>query len=58
MRAICDFAEIALDVKLAGVAHAAMRQHAGLAGAMPRFGGEILGGVGEGAEHRPSSPAS
>src|SRR5580658_9390892 len=33
----------------ARIAHAAMGQHRALAGAMPGLGGEVLGGVGEGA---------
>ena len=33
MRTISDFAEVALDVEFLGVAHAAMGQQRGLAGA-------------------------
>src|SRR5437763_386167 len=42
-----DFAEIALDMVLTGVAHAAMRQHRRLAGAMPGLCGEVFGGISE-----------
>src|SRR5205085_193395 len=40
----------ALDLKFAGIAHAAMRQDRGFAGAVTRLGGEILGGVRKGAD--------
>src|SRR5215468_7112342 len=45
-----DFAEVALDMVFAGVAHAAMRHDRGLAGTEPGFGGAVLGGIGPGAD--------
>ena len=44
-----DLAEIALDMVLAGVAHAAMGHDRGLAGAVAGLGGAVFGGVGIGA---------
>src|SRR5271169_5210096 len=41
-----DLATIALDMVLAGIAHAAMGHDRGLAGAEPGLGGAVFGGVG------------
>src|ERR1700694_1001338 len=45
-----DLAEKPLDMEFAGIAHPAMGQDRGLAGAVPGLGGEILAGIGKGPD--------
>ena len=47
-----DLAEETLDMEFARVAHAAMRQDRGLAGAVPGLGGEIFCRIRKGADRR------